>query len=56
MEKKEYNGMELEIVRFDAEDVILTSGGVTCGVVDDWECERYTNAAGDYCEYVCLRV
>lgn len=28
MEKKKYEELELEVVRFDAEDVVATSGGV----------------------------
>ena len=27
MEKKKYEELELEVVRFDAEDVVATSGG-----------------------------
>ncbi len=35
MEKKEYAGLEMEVVRFDAEDVILTSGVSPCLQVGD---------------------
>ena len=34
MEKKKYTSLEMEIIEFDTEDVIVTSG---CGEIEDEE-------------------
>ncbi len=47
MERKPYDGMEIEVVRFDAEDVILTSGddsGPGCDNVQPTVCESVGDA------------
>ena len=37
MEKKKYTSLEMEIIEFDTEDVIVTSG---CGGIEDEELPR----------------
>ena len=52
MEKKKYEGMELEVVEFDAEDVILTSGeNIDCDNFANGDCHPH----GD-CNWVCMIV
>ena len=56
MEKKRYEEMELEVVRFDAEDVV-TASGESCDYFNPGaDCTGYTDAAGNYYEYYCFAV
>lgn len=42
--KKKFERPEMEVIRFEAEDVIMTSGGCSseCGLVCSIECESVT--------------
>lgn len=42
--KKKFERPEMEVIRFEAEDVIMTSGGCSpdCGVVCSTDCKSVT--------------
>ena len=42
--KKKFERPEMEVIRFEAEDVIMTSGGCSsdCGFVCETDCKRVT--------------